>query len=300
MKKSRLLVALLVMLVAAGCSTQDSYRETLKECYQLILSDYIDTEEFKQNFTPIFKQSSQLLFKSGDVDLDQLTDRYMEEGLIDYLVDFILPKMKEAGITEERMKETMALLSTPEGKTYIKHTRQWTEAMKKEYASLFANVADGDSPSVQPREDIDAEYIEKFKQIVNDQTVKSVAPNFDMLSRYLTKFGEKLDVDPDTIKKQTEKMENLKAWMTANMPTIALNSAYGIMTVDDLEFAIANKTYSDDSTFNKFFSTFDSFNPMTFGFDLTANYVEWMQEHGAELQDGAMDMLNQMKEKFSI
>lgn len=294
MKKSRLFVTLLVMLVAASGFAQDSFRETLKEYFQLNGFE-VDTKTMAQGY----KMATSYLFKSGDVDLDQLTDRYMEDGLIDYMIDFMLPKMKEAGLTEERMKETISLLSTPEGTYFKNHVRQWTDAMKSEIASITTKIMDGYADPIQPKTGIDAKYIKKFKEFLNEQkAISHVESSFKMYSDYMTRLGEKMSQNlPDGT---TEKMENLKAWMTANMPTIALNSAYGIMTVDDLEFAIANKTYSDDSTFNKFFSTFDSFNPMTFGFDLTANYVEWMQEHGAELQDGAMDMLNQMKEKFSI
>ena len=298
MKKTRLLIALLVLFFTASGYAQDSYRETLKEYYKLYGHGHVDTETFKQGC----KQSCQYWFKSGDLDLNQLTDRYMEEGLIDYMTDFMLPKMKEMGVTEERMKETISLLSTPEGKTFNAHVQQWYRTIKNEFSSILPdfNIVDGDSNPVQLRKDIDAEYIGKFMEYMGDYdfTVKSIEPMYDMYSRYITRFGEKLGVNPDEIKKQTKKLENLKAWMTANLPTIAVNSAYGIITMDDLDLAMANKVFADDSAYSKWQSIMNAIDPLEFGLDMMNDYVEWMQKHGAVLQEGAMDSINQVKQMF--
>jgi hypothetical protein len=296
MKKTRLLIALLVLFFTASGYAQDSYRETLKEYYKLYGQGHVDTETFKQGC----KQSCQYWFKSGDLDLNQLTDRYMEEGLIDFMTDFMLPKMKEMGVTEERMKETISFLSSPEGKTFNAHVQQWYGAIKNELSSIFPdfNIMDGDSNPVQLRKDIDAEYIGKFMEYIGDYTVKSIEPIYDMYSRSITRFGEKLGVKPDEIKEKAKKWENLKAWMTANLPTVAVNSAYGIITMDDLDLAIANKVFADDSAYSKWLSTMNTIDPMQFGLGMMGDYVEWMQKHGAVLRDGAMDGINQVKQMF--
>ena len=289
MKKSRLFVTLLVMLVATSGFAQDSYRETLKEYIQLYGIE-VDTKNIAQGY----KMATSYLFKSGDVNLNQLTDRYMEDGLIDYMIDFMLPKMKEAGLTEERMKETISLLSTPEGTYFKNHVRQWTDAMKSEITSITTKIMDGDADPIQPKTGIDAKYIKKFKEFLDEQkAISHIESSFNMYSNYMTKLGEKMSQNlPDGT---TEKMENLKAWMTANLPTIALNNAYGIMTEDDIDFAIANKMYSEDNAYSKLQDIMSSVNPMSFGFDMMTDYLQWMQDHGAELQEGAMDSLNHAK-----
>ena len=186
MKKSRILLAFLSLLVAASGFAQDSYREALRE--YLVLNGNLS--HFAQESTA-YKESHSRLFKSGDLDLDQLTDLYLEEGLVDYLTDVNLPKVKEQGITEEDLKEINSLLSSPEGRTFVEHLWQLS------------------------------------------------------------------------------------------------------LTPDDID--VASKLYADDSPYNKLNDIINAFKPVSFGFDLLTNYMEWMQAHGAVLQDGANEVLNRMK-----
>ena len=133
MKKSRLFIAMLVMLVAASSYAQDSYREALKEYYSLNggLSSL-------DQVSSALKQSSMFLFKSDGLDLGQLTDRYVKEGLTEYLVNSMLPKIKELGVSEEELRATSSLLATPEGKTYTEHSGQLTEALKSELIGILS------------------------------------------------------------------------------------------------------------------------------------------------------------------
>ena len=186
MKKARLLITLAVMLVAASGYAQDSYREALRE--YLVLNGNL--RHFAQESTA-YKESQSRLFKSGDLDLDQLTDRYLEEGLVDFITDVNLPKIKEQGISEEDLKNINSLLSSPEGKTFVEHLWQLS------------------------------------------------------------------------------------------------------LTPDDID--IAAKLFADDSPYNKLHDIINAFKPLSYGSDLLINYVEWMQAHGAVLQDNANDEINRMK-----
>lgn len=186
MKKSRLIIVLLTLLVAASGYAQDSYREALRE--YLVLNGNL--RHFAQESTA-YKQSQSRFFKSGDIDLDQLTDRYLEEGLVDFITDVNLPKIKEQGILEEELKEINSLLSSPEGRTFVEHLWQLS------------------------------------------------------------------------------------------------------LTPDDID--IAAKLFADDSPYNKLHEIINAFKPLSYGSDLLINYVEWMQAHGAVLQDGANDELNRLK-----
>ena len=92
MKKTRFLIALLVMLVAASSYAQDSYRQAVKDFWTYYAKDYVN--QIDTVFKSSFKSSNDFWFESGDLDLDQLADRYLEERFMDYMTDFILPKVK--------------------------------------------------------------------------------------------------------------------------------------------------------------------------------------------------------------
>ena len=293
MKKSRLFIALLVMLVAASGFAQDSYREALKDYFALNGG----TEYFDQ-VAPVLKQSSMFLFKSGGLDLGQLTDRYVKEGLTEYMVNSMLPKIKELGVSEEEIRATSSLLSTPEGKTYIEHSGQLTEALKSEFTAILSEkiskIENGEFPDlIQPKAGIDAEYIEKFKNVFESKSnyTKLMQQTYDSYINYYMGFTEKLGMKMSA--DLTKKMENFYAWMIANLPTMAMNEAYGIITLDDIDFAAK---LCSGSTFDKLQSLVSTVNIESFGANMVANYVEWMQEHGAVLQDAAIEVINMMKE----
>ena len=291
MKKSRLFIAMLVMLVAASSYAQDSYREALKEYYSLNggLSSL-------DQVSSALKQSSMFLFKSDGLDLGRLTDRYVKEGLTEYLVNSMLPKIKELGVSEEELRATSSLLATPEGKTYTEHSGQLTEALKSELIGILSEkiskIENGEFPDpIQPKAGIDAEYIEKYMNVMESNYSKIMQQTYDSYISYYTGFTEKLGMKmPADV---TEKMENLKAWMVANLPTMTMNCAYGVLTLDDIDFAAK---LTSGSTFNKLQGIVSTVNIESFGANLMTNYVEWMQEHGAVLQDGAIDIINGMKQ----
>ena len=289
MKKSRLFTALLVMLVAASGFAQDSYQQAAKE-YFALNGGFKSLEEAASGF----KQGTMFLFKSGDLNLSQLTDRYFEEALPDYVINMMIPKIKELGVTEEDLRGTSALLSTPEGKAYIDHSQQWTEVLKSELLgymtknqSKFMNGEIVDP--VQPDPGIDAEYIEKFKKVIEPIFSKGFKQSYESYWGYLMGLYEKVGVNlPD----MTEKMGKMNEWMTANVPTMAVNTAYGIMTLDDIDFS--TKLYSS-STYDKMHGLINMLEIESVGSNMLTNYVEWMQEHGAVLQDNAIEILNRFK-----
>lgn len=285
MKKTRLFIALLLMLVAANGYAQDSYRQTVKETLTTYMQEYLNQME------SFLKNDITSWFKSGDVDLNQLTDQYVKERLMDKITDMVFPKVIELGVSEESFKETMALCATPEGKTYQEHNKQWNEAIKTEMMSVMMKdslkISAGDtSDPIQPKAGIDAGYIEKFKSAMEGNVVNIVTKYFDQYSK-LSKTILK-DI-PDEMKKAQEKLDNVKTWMTANILAIALNSAYGIITEDDLDFAA--KLNAQDTHRLMDIVPFDD-DMMSLGADMLIDYVEWMQDHGAVPEyDGMLDML---------
>ena len=173
MKKSRLFIALLVMFVAASGYAQDSYREAVKE--YITLNGGLNTA---QQLTTNFKQTQPFLFESSE-NLDQLTDRYMKEGLVDFMTDVMLPKIKDLGVSEKTLKETNSLLSSPEGRTFVEHSQQWGKAMEEGIKSTLENEF---PDPIQPNAGIDAEYVEKFHQVMDANLIRIYTGVFDSYS----------------------------------------------------------------------------------------------------------------------
>ena len=82
MKKTRLLITLLVMLVAVSSYAQDSYRQAVKE--------YLTATGQLENSKSLISSMSMLYEKDGQVDIDQLTKRYLDEQYEDDMVDWFM------------------------------------------------------------------------------------------------------------------------------------------------------------------------------------------------------------------
>jgi hypothetical protein len=285
MKKARLFIALLVMLVAASGYAQDSYRETVKESVAPYLQTYLD------QMHSFFKQYITMWFNSDNVDLNQLTDRYADECLSDQLTDFFFTNVKELGISEANLKETMTLLSTPAGMTFQEHQRQWNNALKDELSIMMQNlpmimVGDTSDP-IQPKAGIEAGYIEKYKEAMDGYSGSKITLLMKPIDQISMLFATNNDGEmSDEMEPMQEMQEKVEAWMAANGPTIEMNCAYGIITEDDLDFAAKLKAQNTLKLLDLVPFSVDELSWA--GNDFLIDYVEWMQEHGAVLENEEM------------
>lgn len=276
MKKSRLIITMLVMLVAVCGYAQDSYREAIKEYFRLNGQIGQVESALKALHGPLFDDS-------GNVDLDQLTDRYIKENLSDLFAGGIESNMKERNVTEADLREVIELLSTPAGKAYNEHQQAWIDKIKEELPSVMlqnmGQIMYGDTSNpIQPKADIDAGYIKKFKEVMGSSIVESFMNAFDM-----TTPATKLVQLPEGLK------DGLQKWMNANMPTMMMNCAYGTITIDDLDFAAmlsSNEAYRKVQDFSRF-----NFNEVDMLPDMLSNYINWMQSQGAVVRSGASDII---------
>lgn len=280
MKKAKLLITLLTLLVAASADAQDSYREAVKDFWSLSVQDYM-----KNQMDTIFKSSNSFWFEGGDLDLDQLTDRYLEERFMDYMTDFILPKVKELGISEEALRENVALRSSPAGKTYEEHMQQLTKVLKGEMASLMLQdslkIMNGDTSNpVQIKAGIDAGYVEKYKKIMDDDMVNLLMGSFDQYANLAKMI---IKDNPDELTKIQNMLATLKAWMTANMPAITINNAYGIITEEDLDYVAKLKALGTYKLMDLIPMIGNDM--MSLGSGMIMDYIEWMEHHGAVAQE---------------
>ena len=284
MKKTKLFVALLVMLVAASGYAQDSYRQAVKDYMKAV--NQLDKEK------ALISSMSMMFDRDGKVDIDQLTKRYLGEQYENDMIDFYVFAYKGQGITEADLRELSSLLTTPESETLTAHTKSWMmeyasymmtpfmEQMKvlqepmepgeyldkvKDYVSFL------DSP-VQPKPEIDAAYADKFNQVMlGSPAVKQI---MNMMLKRLD------DKDPEL----QESSKKVKDWMTKNVPVLLLNFAYGNLTDEDLDYAAklqANETYSKFLNFDlssidmeKYYNKHPYF-----------KYLNWMEEQGAKTSE---------------
>ena len=300
MKKTRLLIALLVMLVAASGYAQDSYREAVKEYMAVNSQEALNN--YWNRMDSVLKADNTYWFESGDVDLNQLTERYFKEGIMDYMTDFMCAKTKELGVTEAGLREYISLMSTPEGQTYKEHMAQWVEAIKRDTTVLNGQdsldclkIMAGEYPDpIQVKAGIDPAYVEKYNKVLGADMTKYTQGLFDQYFNIFTMMFEGMsdemkDAMSDEMKDMQKRFDGMKNWMTANIPTIALNNAYGIFTEDDLDFVAKTQTLDTRKLIGLL-----PMNPgdmMSMGIGVMKDYIEWMEDHGAVMKEGMKEFL---------
>lgn len=288
MKKSRLLLALLVMLVAASGYAQDSYREAAK--------DYLKAIDLFEKSKPYISTMSIMFEKDGEVDIDQLTKRYLDEQYENDVIDFYVLAWKEQGMTEADLRELSSLLSTPQYMVFESHYKEWmigfVSYMMEPLMELMSNVEEQlesgeykykeskylsrmESP-IQPNAEIDAEYAEKFNSVMmKSSLVKTMT---DAMFKRMDEGMDCVSID-EPIRKESQ--EKVKDWMTKSLPAMLLNNAYGNLTLEDLDYAaklFANETYC--KLLNSDLSEVDMDSlKMAHAY---SKYMTWMEEQGAK------------------
>ena len=288
MKKTRLLIAMLVMLVAASGYAQDSYREAAKEYWTLNVND-----NYMSQMDSVFKSCNTLWFESGN--LDQLADRYLKERLMDYMLDsYFIPKTKELGISEADLRDYVKLASTPAGKTYQEHLQQWTKVLKSELISKMAQdslkIKKGEtSDPIQIKAGIDAGYVEKCNKIMYDDMVNLMEAIFNQYANFASMIFKDY---PDELTEIQDKLAGPKAWLTANLPAIAVNCAYGIITEDDLDFTAKLQALGTHTLLSTL--PINGVDMMSVGRGVMGDYYEWMEAHGAVIKEDMKDIILEM------
>ena len=289
LKKTRLLMMLLALLVAVSSYAQDSYHQAVKEFWSLSLKDYMTIR-----MDSVLKSSNSLWFESGDQDLEQLTDRYLDERLMDYMTDLILPKIKELGVTEAALRENVALRSSPAGMTCAEHYQRLSEVLKGEIVSIMRQdslkILNGDTSNpVQIKAGIDAGYVEKYKKILDDDIVNLGMGSID---QYANLAAMIIKDNPDELSKIQNMLTSMKAWMTANAQAIVINNAYGIITEEDLDFVAKLKTL--DTYKLTGLIPMNGVDMMSVGYGVIMDYIKWMEDHGVVANEFPKKVFNEM------
>lgn len=278
MKRPVLLIVLLAMLVAASSNAQDSYREAVKE--------FVAVSGQLENTKSLVTTMSMLFDRSGDVDIDQLTKRYIDERLDEVYLDVSVPLLKSCGMTEVDLKELSSLYATPEYKAFEVRQKAWMvdfvaylmeplmEMMKNASEGVYKDTGMAERlQTVQPNPDIDPAYAEIFNKVMLESPVVK-----SMKEAMIKRIDQSTLTDPDL----TEATGDAKDMILKSLPAILLNSAYGNLTLEDIDYAAklySNQAYCKLQTF----AGYDDEATQTATQNL--NYVDWMKEHGAKLSE---------------
>lgn len=262
MKKSRLLIAVLVMLVAASGYAQDTYRDAIKK----YLSFFGKTIQMENSLREI---NGTVFMQNDKVDLEMLTERYLHEVYEDQMADVFESMMKERDVTESDLRTIIAMAVTPEGQTYLAHENEWNEKLSEVSTEYMSQLLEGDEPEkLQVNPDIDAVYAAKFQKLWKDCGIEE-------------KTIRLLDgAIPGEMSGETSAAGKLKTFAD-NLGTMALNAAYGSMTLEDFDFGM--KLYSNES-FRKATDTSDMnlYSLMGIGAEVIMKYLDWMESQGAQ------------------
>ena len=267
MKKTRLLITLLVMLVAASGYAQDSYREAVKQ--------YLNVDDKFERLKPVISIFKVLFVNDDKVDLDQLSERYLNEQLVDDYLEILISPLQAQNIIEADLQEVYSLLSTPQGQTFAAHKAEWENECDSEIMNLMLEAVLDMEPEgefelepIQPDADINATYAAKMSKLLDDMSVVSTMikqleePSSD---------GSEDEMDPKMID-----------WFKENMPVIALNTAYGILTDKDLDFGQMLFTKESYRKFVDFSNNNDYESNVA---TLFTKYMDWMKAQGATVKE---------------
>ena len=302
MKKTRFLIALLVVLVAASGYAQDSYRQAVKD-YLTAIGQFEKTKSLLADMKTLFKKSNQL-------DINQLTQRYLDERFEDDMLDSYVSTMTEIGMSEADLREVTSLVSMPEGKTFADHEQEWMAEFLAEFMMPFMMLEEDEAAAeapaedkdwssggladllgkpVQPRADIDPAYAAKFKDVILESPI---AKNI------MDAMMKRMDEDSSDVSKKQEERKAFTDWMVPSMSALLLNSAYGNLTLEDLDYAAklyANESYCKIGNYG----TLEDNDKLKMGY-FVLKYLDWMKEQGATLSEDPQDGAEFFKLMFNL
>lgn len=298
----RMLVTLLVAVAAMSVNAQDSYREAVKE--------YLSATGVMENVKSLMPTFSMLFESDGQVDVEQLTKRYMDELFEDFLIEKSMARMKTLGLNEIDIREVASLLATPQGKIFQAHQKDWLVEfttfmlmpvieMGERYSKpeeergpykpfeIWPGFLDGET--VQPKAEIDDAYAAKFNNVFMESNFVKML--LDEMKKSMSKHPS------DTKYLDGESQKEILDRIVNALPTIMLNSAYGILTPEDIDYA--SILFSNDAycKLQNNFNTGGSDNQMS---DVGLDYVDWMKEQGAKLSENPEATLNFFKSFLNI
>lgn len=269
MKRTIMTIMMLMML---GISMMGQEKAEYKKA----LKNYFDatpavTSGFKSSqMKDVYKALNQNLMTNYDENKsNSLVDKYFTEQMMDDFVEMFYSLYKSAGITVEDLNTLTTTALTPEGKTYQEHLLQMNESSMSTFQS-FGMLAAQSKFSAKDLEDltvesnIPADYLEKFDKFY-------VASN----------LAAGVEGSMTTLKQQIG--NDIVEYMKRNTKTLYINEAYGLLTMDDLDFGIK---MGEMPAYKKQSKLMENMGELiqSVGMSIVTSYVAWAKGQGVSMK----------------
>jgi len=282
-KISRFFMTGLMILVGMTAVAQDSYRAALKS--YLAINQKAQVEKM----TAALKQLNPTIFEyKAGVDFNQLVSNYIDNQFIEMMADIMVEKMGSS-VSESDLRQAVTLLSTPAGLALNEHTNQWSEQFEQELVqsiqpAMLSAMAGTSASPVEANSDIPAAYAQKFKTFFD---------NNHMLDTFLSAFNQGLAMS------NGEAPEAFTTWLRENLCTIAMNSAHGVITTEDLDYSA--QMFSSDAYGRVVEASSNLTGELyTIGTIVILNYIDWMGEQGVSLNSMGEMVVKQIKQSITV
>ena len=270
MKSFKSFLLILFMATSMVAHAQTTLRDAFKAFVEACPSA---TNMTPETMGPALKQMNISVMANYDEEKsNQLVEKYLNEKLLDHIIDAMLPYL-EKYVTAEDLKLLTEQMQTPQGQLFQAHQsafnakfNQFTQLGK----DLAAKIISGETPApIEPVACPDS-YKQLFLQYFEESNLMdSMSPFFDSIG------GAQLN---DT---QKEMMNKMKQYFSDNMSTIYLNESYGTMTEDDLRFGL--QYYKSNAWKNEMKAMGESMShAQEMGMGVVMSYLNWLKGQGVE------------------
>lgn len=265
MKTFKSLLVLLLLTVGIAGRAQTTQKEALKALMQ---TSPIAMNMKLQNGLELL--NAKIIKDYDEAKSKELVDKYIKGPYLDDLAEAMLPFFEDK-LNVKEMNELTTILQTERGKAYLEHSMKINniinlEPLRKEIANKV--VRGEELTPIQPI-DCPNSYKKLFQQYYEksgqEEIVKSM---FDSLDDSMT----------DELKPIIGKCYN---YLLNNIPTIMLNDSYGILTEDDMRFAIELSKNQAWPKYQKAISDLVS-SIQELYLSILMNYTVWLQDQGVE------------------
>lgn len=262
----------IIVLMTVGISMMGQEKAEYKKA----LRDYFDatpavTSGFKSSqMKDVYKALNQNLMTNYDEKKsNSLIDKYFTEQMMDDFCEMFYSVYKSAGITVEDLNLLTATSLTPDGKAYQQHMMQMNENSMATFQS-FGMLAAQSKMSAKDLEDltvesnIPADYLEKFDKFY-------VATN----------LAGGVEGSMNALKQQLG--NDLVDYMKRNTKTLYINEAYGMLTMDDLDFGIK---MGEMPAYKKQSKLMENMGELiqSVGMSIVTSYVAWAKGQGVSMK----------------
>lgn len=272
--RRRIISMMLLMAVAMSAAGQE------KEAYKKALKGYLDatpatTASWKgENFANIYGQLNRNLMTDYDeVKSKRLIERYQSEQMMDDMVEVLSTLYQSNDITIDDLTILTNTFQTPEGQVYQQHLKKLNDKSLETFYTFGMltgqmvgqpNFSVDNLQDLKVEDNIPSEYREKFdKFYVSSNLSRGIESSLSALQQQIGK--------------------GVTDYMTRNLKALYINEAYGVITMDDMDFGIK---LGEIPSYTKQAKLMENMSEtiQSVGMTVVAAYMNWLRSQGVRLK----------------